>query len=327
MKNRNILYIGPKFFNYEVEIQKTIVELGSLVTFYDERPNNTLLVRVLIRLRLSFLIKPLVAKHYRRILKEIAEKTFDYVLIISPETITTNIMKALKASQKDAYFILYMWDSFSNKNSKDIVGCFDKVLSFDEQDAKQLGLFFLPLFYIREYENIKSLPVDYCNDLLITATAHSDRYAIYNRLKNQLDVMGLKHYSYFYLPSKIMYWVRKVFIKKYSYGNIKNFSFVPLSQSSIIDEIEKSKVILDINHPGQIGLTSRCLEALGAKRKLITTNESIRYYDFYNENNILIIDRIKPLLDERFFLTDYVDIPKHIYEKYSLRNWVLSVFG
>lgn len=57
-----------------------------------------------------------------------------------------------------------------------------------------------------------------------------------------------------------------------------------------------SKAQIEIQHPSQKGLTTRAFESLGTKTKLITTNPAIRQYDFYNSNNILIIDRNNPVI-------------------------------
>ena len=75
---------------------------------------------------------------------------------------------------------------------------------------------------------------------------------------------------------------------------------------------------MDVNHPLQYGLTSRSIEALGANRKLITTNSNVKAYDFFNENNILIIDRKNPIIKEEFFYKNYIKPNKETYEKYSL---------
>ena len=326
IKNKKILYFGPKFFGYEVEIQKTLKSLGGEVDFYDERPKNSFLIRVLIRLNLFFFINPIIKKYYAQIYEKVSKKTYDYVLVVSPETLNYKKILELKKIQTKSYFILYMWDSFSNKNSFNTIELFDKVISFDSRDAKKYNLNFLPLFYIKDYENIKDYIDEYEYDLCITATAHSDRYITAKNLKNQIDNLGLRMFCYFYLPSKIMFWVRKFFIKKYAYGDIKEFSFSSFSQQEIIKKIEQSKVVLDINHPLQFGLTSRCLESLGANRKLITTNENIKYYDFYNKNNIRIINREKPLIDAIFFETNYIKPTKEIYQKYSLKNWLIKIF-
>ena len=68
-------------------------------------------------------------------------------------------------------------------------------------------------------------------------------------------------------------------------------------------------------------------EMLGAKKKLITTNHNIKYYDFYDQQNILIIDRKKPVIDKDFIYSPYNDIDLHIYNKYSLQSWVNTIFS
>jgi hypothetical protein len=69
----------------------------------------------------------------------------------------------------------------------------------------------------------------------------------------------------------------------------------------------------------------RTIETLGAKRKLITTNKQISRYDFYNENNIMILNDDN--FDEvtGFLKRKYQDIPEHIYKEYSLSSWVTNI--
>lgn len=51
----------------------------------------------------------------------------------------------------------------------------------------------------------------------------------------------------------------------------------------------------------------RIIESLAAKSKLITTNENIK-------------------IDLIFINKDYNDIEQELYEKHSLRNWILDIF-
>ena len=88
-----------------------------------------------------------------------------------------------------------------------------------------------------------------------------------------------------------------------------------------------SKCIVDVENPGQHGLTMRSIETLGLRRKFITTNADIINYDFYNPNNILVIDRKNPIVNMSFFDKAYEELPKEIYEKYSLRSWIINVLN
>lgn len=327
IKNKKILYIGPKFFGYEVEIQRTIEMLGGEVDFFDDRPKNTFLVRVLIRLRLKILVATIIKRYYSEIYTKVEKKIYDYVFVISPETFNYKKALIIRRLQPTSEFILYMWDTFSNKNSINTLNIFDKIITFDSRDAKNHKLKFLPLFYIKDYEKVDQSNKKCKFDLCITATAHSDRYSVATKLRTQLHAQGLTMVSHFYLPSKIMYWVRRLFFKRYSYGGIEDFSFTSLSQQKISNIVEQSKVILDINHPLQYGLTSRCIEALGAGRKLITTNPDIKNYNFYNKNNIRIIDRENPVIDAAFFESQYIKPKNEIYREYSIENWLINIFN
>ena len=84
----------------------------------------------------------------------------------------------------------------------------------------------------------------------------------------------------------------------------------------------ESRCVLDSPQDGQIGLTIRVIEALGARKKLITTNEDIINYDFYTEENIYVYDGKSFDFNAPFFTKPYRQINQDIYEKYSLRNWL-----
>ena len=88
----------------------------------------------------------------------------------------------------------------------------------------------------------------------------------------------------------------------------------------------KSNVILDIQHKSQQGLTMRVFEALASKCKLITTNENIKRYDFFNERNVQVINRNDLNLDMEIFESQFYDIPCDIVDKYSLSNWISRIF-
>ena len=323
---KQILYIAPKFFGYENEIQQVLInEFGASVDFYDDRPSNDIWTKVFIRLQLKSLVKIKIDSYYKTIFHHIQEKIYDYILIISPETLSQKELKMIKNLQPQAKLILYMWDSFKNKNSLHLINMFDRVLSFDDRDVDKYNLYFCPLFYSENYKNVLSKDV-MTYDLCSIATAHSDRYKIITQIKNQLEESSFKIFSFLYLPSHIMYWIRKIFLKRYQYGNISDFSFCPMTQAEVVSIMSKSKAILDINHPAQHGLTMRTFEAFGMHKKLITTNVNIKKYDFYNEANILIIDRKKIIIDSKFMNTPYVFSSKELYEKYSLNRWIKYVF-
>lgn len=322
LENKNILYISPKFFGYEKIIKEKLENLGAVVDYFDDRPSNDFLTKVFIRLKLKFFVNKKINNYYNALYNYIKDKNYDYIFVVSPETFSFKELEIIKNLKPNAKTILYMWDSFENKNSFNTIELFDEVFSFDNRDAQKYDLSFLPLFYIEEYEKLETKKHEF--DITFIATAHSDRYKIAKKVNKVLD--NYKSYYYFYLPSKIMYHIRKYFVKNYEYGSINDFNFKPLEHSKIVDFFRKSKVILDINHPNQYGLTMRTFECLGAKKKLITTNQNILEYDFYNPNNIMVINRNNPVIDKIFFDSPYEELESGVYKKYSIENWLKTIF-
>lgn len=325
LKDKRILYISPKFFNYENKIKEELESLGAIVDFFDDRPANDFITKVFIRLNFKSLIQKKIDTYYENIYSYISDKKYDFIFVVSPETLSYKELTKIKELQLNTECILYMWDSFENKNSFNTINLYDKVYSFDSMDTEKYSLKFLPLFYCKDYKKSEQINnFDY--DLSFLATAHSDRYKIADKIKKIIYKNQFKVYYYFYLPNIIIYFIRKIFISKYSYGKLSEFSFDSLTQSSIIKIFNNSKVILDINHPKQFGLTMRTFECLGAEKKIITTNKNIKSYDFYNPKNILVIDRENINIDMDFFEVEYQTLSDELYKKYSLNSWIRNIF-
>lgn len=52
----------------------------------------------------------------------------------------------------------------------------------------------------------------------------------------------------------------------------------------------------------------------------------IATYDFYNPQNILIVDRVNPHIDPEFLTLPYVNVSESIiFKRYSLTNWIQTM--
>ena len=91
-----------------------------------------------------------------------------------------------------------------------------------------------------------------------------------------------------------------------------------------MEVMASSKCVPDAPQEGQTGLTIRTIECLGAKRKLITTNPEIVHYDFYDPKNIWVYEDGKAL-EKDFFVAPYKELPEEIYQKYSIRSWLMTM--
>ena len=115
---------------------------------------------------------------------------------------------------------------------------------------------------------------------------------------------GIRLFTFYFSPSKILFKFKKITTKEFKLFDENKIAYNCLGHQEIINIYAKAKVVLDINHPGQKGLTMRTFESLGAGRKLITTNPEIRKYPFYNQDNICVIDRKNFVLNTNFFKTE-----------------------
>lgn len=327
LKGKNILFISPSFFCYEIEIKNKIEELGGKVFFIDDRPNNSTLTKALIRTRFGRnLIKKKLSQYFSKKLNEWQHIDFNYVFVNTPETFTNvDIINIYKKKLINVPFVLYMWDSLNNRKSTVNVLCFfDRVFTFDEKDAKLYNLNFRPLFYIDKYVGSNLNIINH--DLCFIGTAHTDRYLFVKKIMKKLDE-NLKTFTYFYLQNPLLYIYNKLFNKEFRVVSFSDLNFKSLNSDFVAEKLKTSKVIIDIHHPKQTGLTMRTIEVLGAKRKLVTTNSDIKKYDFYCKNNILVVDRENPEINQIFFELPYTDVSQKIYSKYSLKGWIEEIFS
>ncbi len=325
MENKRILFIAPLFFDYYSEIINELTIMGYEVDYICDAPNNSNITKAIGRIN-KRLIYFSTRKYFKNnVWKKIRNNKYNKVFVICGMTFSfsPNMLEKIKNNNPEADFIIYQWDSENNLpfvNS--IHKYFDRLYTFDRVDyIKNNKYSFLPLFYTRTYEEIGNNNHDYKYGCSYVGTAHPQKYKDINTMSNSLQKIIDNQFIYHYMPSKLKYFYHKLLSPEYKKARFRDFKTNKLSSKDMMHIFENSKIILDAPQSGQTGLTIRTIECLGAKRKLITTNKEIEKYDFYNKQNILIyegeIDK-----NSSFFTNEYVDIDNHIYQKYSLRNWL-----
>lgn len=323
--NKKILFFSVKLFNYENIISDKLRALGAIVHYFDERPNNSIYTKGIIRLNKNLLnIK--ISKYYNDILEKIQKERYDYFFLIKGEVMSQYFIDKIIGFNPGIILLYYSFDSFENNpNGVDILNNFHRKFTFDAKDAETYNLSLRPLFFSDDYNRLISRDV-MKYDLLFIGTAHSDRYIISEKVGEWCDKHNLKKFQFYYSPSRIVFLFFKFFdssFKKFKYNKI---SFSSLSHKEIIKLYKESKIVLDINHPNQNGLTMRVFEALGSSKKLITTNMDIKRYPFYNENNIYIIDRNNIKMDYKFFELPFAGINEELYKRMSICGWLEELF-
>lgn len=327
LKGKNILFFCIQTFNYEQAISNKLGSLGANVKYYDERPKNSDFVKGIIRIKRNLYQKK-INDYYQKILIDLKKTSFDYLLVIRGEIIPDFFISKFKENNPNCQLIFYTWDSFNNHgHATKILHYFDRKFTFDSSDARQYQLNFRPLFYLDDYKHLPKLDTTTkLYNILFIGTAHSDRYTISNEITQWANEHDLSSFNYYYQHSQLVYWYKRLFEKGFAKVDFKKLTFKSISLEKILVFYKNSQVILDIQHPNQTGLTMRTFETLGAGRKLITTNTEISKYSFYNEENIMIIDRNKIEIRADFFNSHFQPIDDDIFEAMSIDGWIHSLF-
>ncbi|AZD09716.1 Eps11J [Pseudomonas chlororaphis] len=323
LENKKILYIAPAFFGYESEIKHELERQGAQVHFLLDRPFSSAFLKALTRIRREWTIG--AADRYYK--KELAldSTEFDYIFVVNGQTLSTRTLEGWRRKFSKAKFILYMWDSFSNRQETlENLKYFDSIFSFDKNDAEKYGVNFRPLFFSSGFESTVEAVSQY--DISFIGTAHTDRFSIVQSIDQQLGV-SFKKYWYLYLQARWVYWFYRLTNTAYRTASCDNFRFQSISKAEVQHVFNSSRAILDIEHPQQTGLTMRTLETLGARKKLVTTNSSVKFYDFYCEENIHVIDRKAPFVPREFLDRPYKSVELAIYHRYSLTGWLEEIIS
>jgi len=330
-KTKKLLFLCSPFFGYYKHIREELEMKGFSIDYYNDRPSEGQFQKGLIRM-LPFLTYPSILAYFNSILKKTHDQNYDVVLIINNKVLTEDFLIGLHQDHPKAYFIFYTWDSIHlYPSTVNLLSYFDVAYSFDQNDCKLVnGLLHLPLFYTHKHQaigeamDIKNTVFKY--DISTVGTTHPNRYAVLKELIPYLKKQGLNLFCFLYIqPLRFVF--NKLFVPEFKHAKLNEFQFKELAENEMIDLFRNSKVILDIPHFGQAGLTMRTIEALGTRRKLITTNINIKQYDFYNESNILVLDKNNWDSIKDFMKIDYVLIEDSIYHNYSITHWVETLLN
>ncbi len=323
IEGKNILFIGYIYFYYHHYLIKALQDNGAIVTFHSVEKNDlwyTLSRKISHKLFMNY-----NNKYSEKILKQIRNKTFDYILVFHGFQLPDSFYVKLKDLNKDAKFINYTWDSVRETLQKntilDILPHFNIAYSFDKNDCdiykKQK---YWPLFYIDDYFKLREDKTTKTIDLLFIGTLCTyNRYNSLIKFNKYCKEKNIKLYSYV----KVSY---RFYIACLLKGHkLKNVRFIPLKTGKIIELLKKSRAVVDLPQQMQSGLSMRIMESIGANKKILTTNINIKKETFFNPHNIQIIDLENIKINNDFLTKNY--IADSSIDAYYIKNWVLHLFS
>ena len=236
----------------------------------------------------------------------------DIILVIRPDLLDRKTHEAIRNKTKQ--YIAYLYDSTKRFSVEHLLdGLFDKVFSFDKEDVNKYGFKHISNYIYLPKQEIK--PQESFEHKVFIVISGDERLGTLNAIAGQLDSQHIT-YKFIVRASR----------KPQGLNENIDYSREEIWYDRLMKYLDESEVFLDLIRHGHNGLSFRVFEAMAFQKKLITTNASVKNYDFYNPNNIMVIDADNPVIDPAFFKTPYQPLNDSIYNKYTIENWVETVF-
>ncbi len=241
---------------------------------------------------------------------------FDFALVIRPDHISVCVIKRINEVCKKSF--AYQWDGMKRFHTpNELIREFDVFALFDYQDYEEYKKKFDNIILTDNfYFDFLQKSTDKNIDLVYFGSYQEDRFNTLDKLLRRVEPLHLK--IYFHLSKE----------KKKEQTKVQNKITITsehLKYKQIASISRNAKAVLDLKYPFHNGLSLRIFEALYFDQKVISNNQTIKKYDFYNENNFLIFDTIQDLNEkdlQNFLSKPYIEILDEIKEKYSFTSWV-----
>ena len=242
----------------------------------------------------------------------------DQILVLNADTFDHSTLEYMKKSTNR--FITFLYDNLDRFPVQDKLHFFDKIYSFDDKDIEKHGFERLTNYnYLPFLSQEKQNPSE---DALYITSYDKKRIKQLDILSQKFEELRLK-FDLYVIGKKS--WKNQL-MKPFTRNKIV-FTRKRINHENLPEFYKRTKVILDLMRENQYGLSFRVFEAMALEKKIITDNEKIKNYDFYNPNNILVLNKDFSNITKEFFETPYQSLPEGIYKKYTLEKWVERVFN
>lgn len=317
MKRRRMLLYMSDFYGYYKEIISELNAQNWDVTWYLDQLRLTAAQLVIAKIDKGYKER-LFDAYFQKSLEENRNESIDMILVIfAAGFFRPKHMALFKQYFPNTEVVYYTWDSITNYPvTRDLVNSADRAYTFDLADSETYGINFLPLFYIPGVLK-QSKMVYHCSSIMSFQPEKSEE------LKKLLKTIppDTNNYIFLRVGSKLLLLRMKLFSRKQIGGLEQYFHLESLSRNDVISTFAASAAVIDCPRPHQNGLTMRTFEVLSLGRKLITTNENIKKYDFYSPDNICVIDEKNECIPKDFFDKPFDD-KYALSDKYSLPSFI-----
>ena len=316
----HVLLVSPLTFSYHLSISETLRSMGYAVTWWDERASSATWYKLALRLFPAMTVRWSERSFLSR-LGKLEPSSISHVLVIKGEGLSRRVVLEMRETLASASMGLYLWDGVENvKGVSNILQAFDSVATFDPVDAKRFGWTYRPLFG-RNISAIKGIAAPVQFDWCFIGTIHSDRHRVIHRLRRRYGQKA-RSFVFGYFQSPLMLFVRRLGDWTLLFAPKGTLSTAPMPAVEVARIVDRSRAVLDVEHPRQRGFTMRTIETLLAEKKLVTTNKYILGSNLFHTSRVYVINRTEPEIPPEFLDQPYLAVPDSLRNYYSCEGWV-----
>lgn len=244
---------------------------------------------------------------YNDDLKNMEVKT----IILIESMLTKDFVHWVRVNNPNARIIFWYWNIVKNTiDPKSIDDTTIEKWSFSEKDCKEYGIEYNPPFF---FNSVKIGDTDYDYDLYFVGK-DKGRLPMLLNFKKEAEKLGISTHLHV-SPTKKIDLI-------FNHKGLKP----AISYEHVLVGLSKSKAILDIIEVTDSGQSQRAMESIFFEKKLVTNSKLIKNFDFYNSNNIFILDEDNISDLPEFLEKPYVKIDRAIVERYDVNNWIKRFF-
>lgn len=227
----------------------------------------------------------------------------------------------IRRVNSDCRVIIFYWNRVGKYNALPLRTVdHGSIYSTDPEDCRRYRLKYNHIFYPREYFTPHRPSAE---GRLFFIGADKGRAPYLLSLKKVLEEAGLACDIRVLPPKAFPFQSKKTRAYRERFAEI--LTDTPLSYGEYISQLSRCNVLLDINQEGQTALTMRVIESIYLSKKLITGNQSIVSYDFYDPDNIFVLPEDgslpSPSTVHAFLQKPFMPYPEAILDAYSFDHW------
>lgn len=313
-----VLFIGLNYHTYTQSIVAEMRTLGASVRFVHLQPRN-LFCQVL-RTSSPSVFAQFRELHHRRAIAASAAVGYDQVVFLQAHPMSLENLARLRDLQPRALFTLYNWDSLQVHDYRPQAPFFDRVLTFDRQDAERYGFGYLPLFCQRSMQGLRRDCSQPRSIFMVGNIGKLERYRVVEEFRRYCARTGIVFRQHLKISPVVGWRLLRAGIwpRKTSLRSIPATRFEQM--------IESAGAVFDCANHSQAGMTMRLMESLCAGKKIVTNNQAVTREPFFSPDRIHLFAGTEFEGVDAFLQTPLAD-PTAQFPEYHVQHFTRRLLG